>query len=158
STPGRRFPLLLGAVVAVVVALAPVVAALAATLLQISSDPFTNTTSQHQTQVEPDTFSFGSTIVSAFQSGRFTDGGSSDIGWATSTDGGTTWTNGFLPGTTTFSTPPGPYARVSDPSVAYDAKHNVWLIASLPLNSTPTGVGAIVNRSTDGGLTFGNPV
>jgi hypothetical protein len=158
STPGRRAPLLLGAVVAVVVALAPVVAALAATLLQISSDPFTNTTSQHQTQVEPDTFSFGSTIVSAFQSGRFTDGGSSDIGWATSTDGGTTWTNGFLPGTTPYSTPTGPYARVSDPSVAYDAKHNVWLIASLPLNSSPTGVGAIVSRSTDGGMTFGNPV
>src|SRR5919205_623833 len=61
----------------------------------ISSDPFTNSTSQHRTQVEPDTYSFGSTIVAAFQSGRFFDGGSSDIGWATSTDGGATWTHDF---------------------------------------------------------------
>ncbi len=35
-------------------------------IVQISAnDPYTNTTSQHQTQVEPDTFAFGSTIVSA---------------------------------------------------------------------------------------------
>ena len=53
-------------------------------LLQISADPFTNTTSQHKTQVEPDSFAYGSTIVVAAQTGRFTDGGSSDIGWATS--------------------------------------------------------------------------
>ncbi len=96
-------------------------------LLRLSTDPFTNGTSQHKTQVEPDTFTFGSTIVSVFQSGRFFDGGSSDIGWATSTDNGKTWKNGFLPGTTPYSTPPGPYARVSDPSVAFDARHNVWL-------------------------------
>ena len=42
-------------------------------LKQISSDPFTNTTAIdgvavfHRTQEEPDTFAFGSTIVSAFQ-------------------------------------------------------------------------------------------
>src|SRR5437588_8151189 len=47
---------------------------------QISSDPFTNTTSQHQTEVEPSTFAYGSTIVSLFQSGRFAvGGGASDI-------------------------------------------------------------------------------
>ena len=50
-------------------------------LLPLSSDPFTNPTSQHQTEVEPDAFSFGSMIVTAFQVGRFYDGGSSDIGW-----------------------------------------------------------------------------
>jgi len=67
----------------------------ATSIVQISSDLFTNSTSQHQTQVEPDSFSFGSTIVSVFQVGRIFNGGSSDIGWATSTDGGTTWTYGF---------------------------------------------------------------
>ncbi|HSR22259.1 MAG TPA: exo-alpha-sialidase, partial [Candidatus Eisenbacteria bacterium] len=66
------------------------------------SDPFTNSTSQHRTEVEPDTFSNGSTIVSVFQTGRFTDGGSSDIGFGTSTDGGSTWTGGFLPGLTPY--------------------------------------------------------
>src|SRR6266852_1853339 len=79
---------------------------------QISSDPYLNTTSYHATQVEPDTYSSGSTIVSAFQSGRFQDGGASNVGWATSTNGGTSWTHGFLPGTTVYATPAGPYARV----------------------------------------------
>jgi len=53
----------------------------AAGLVQISSDPFTNKTSNHKTEVEPDTFAFGNTIVSAFQQGRFFDGGGSDIGF-----------------------------------------------------------------------------
>src|SRR5207237_5220327 len=83
------------------VAAAPLVA-LAATLVQVSSDPFTNSTSQHRTQVEPDTFAYGTTLVIAFQTGRFFDGGSSDIGWATTTDGGHTGHKGFLPGITKY--------------------------------------------------------
>src|SRR5499427_7673762 len=146
------------AVAAVALGAAPALANVA--LTQISSDPFTNSTSQHATQVEPDTLSNGSTIVSAFQSGRFTDGGSSDIGFARSTEGGTTWTHGFLPGITKVSTPivpTGPFDRVSDPAVAFDGKHNVWMIASLPLTGT-NGAGAIVSRSTDGGMTWTSPV
>ncbi len=129
-------------------------------LLKISQDPFTNSTSQHATQVEPDTFSAGSTIVSAFQSGRFFNGGASDIGFATSTDSGGLWTSGSLPGITKFLGA-GPFDRVSDPSVAFDAKHNVWLVSSLPLLDTangPLGAAVLVSRSTDGGLTWGNPV
>ena len=124
----------------------------------VSTDPYTNTTSYHQTQVEPDTYSFGSTIVAAFQSGRFSDGGSSNIGYATSTDNGATWTNGFLPGTTVYATPAGPWARISDPTVAYDAKHNVWIIIGLPLDASVNAQGLIASRSTDGGLTFQSPV
>ena len=121
----------------------------------VSQDPFTNTSAYHKTQVEPDTFAFGSTIVSVFQTGRFSDGGSDDIGWATSTNGGTSWTNGFMPGTTVYATPPGPYARVSDPSVAYDPKHDVWLGLSLTVDTKDD---VIVNRSVDGGLSWSNPV
>jgi hypothetical protein len=124
---------------------------------RVSKDPFKNTDSQHATEVEPDTFAFGSTVIGAFQTGRFFDGGSSDIGWATSQDKGKTWVNGFLPSTTVNSTPPGPYQRLSDPSVGYDAKHKVWLIESLGL-SNGAGKGVIVSRSTDGGLTWGAPV
>jgi hypothetical protein len=124
--------------------------------VRVSTDPFTNTTSQHRTQVEPDTFSFGSTIVSAFQSGRFFDGGASDIGWATSTDGGSHWTHGFLPGLTKYQGA-GPYDRASDPSVAYDRRHNVWLISSLALLESPDPAGVVVSRSSDGGLTWGKP-
>ena len=132
----------------------------AATLIQISSDPYTNTTSQHQTEVEPDTFAFGSTIVSGFQVGRFVNGGASNIGWATSTDSGATWTHDFLPGITKIVDPANPYDRVSDPSVAYDAAHKTWMISSLAILETPGVLGAavIVNLSTDGGLTWSNPV
>src|SRR5260370_33780973 len=53
-------------------------------LIQISSDPFTNTTSNHKTEVEPNTFAFGNTTVSAFQQGSFFDGGGSLFGFPTS--------------------------------------------------------------------------
>ena len=126
-------------------------------IVQISSDPYTNSTSQHQTEVEPDSFSFGSTIVSVTQVGRFTNGGASNIGWATSADDGKTFTHGFMPGTTVFATPAGPYDRISDPSVAFDARHNTWLTASLALLST-NGAAVLVNRSTNGGTVWTNPV
>src|SRR6266566_7616701 len=129
-------------------------------VIQISRDPFTNPDSQHQTEVEPDTFAFGNTIVTAFQQGRFFDGGASDIGFATSTNGGETFVHGSLPGSTVNSTPPNPtYGRGSDASVAFDAKHHVWLISWLGIKNASTGpVDVVVNRSTNGGLTWGTPV
>nr|HET6902107.1 hypothetical protein [Ktedonobacteraceae bacterium] len=65
--------------------------------LQLSSDPYSNV-GQYQTEVEPGAFSYGSTIVTALQAGRFSNVGSANIAWATSADSGTTWKNGFLPG------------------------------------------------------------
>jgi hypothetical protein len=124
----------------------------------VSTDPYTNTTSFHQTELEPDTFSFNKNEVSTFQVGRFADGGASNVGWATTTDAGATWTNGFLPGTTVYATPAGSWARVSDPSVAFDPKHNVWMISTLAIDNTVTGKAVIVSRSLDGGLTWQNPV
>ncbi|HEX6481376.1 MAG TPA: sialidase family protein [Ktedonobacteraceae bacterium] len=139
-------------------ALATTISAFASvTLLQLSTDTFTNPDSQHATEVEPDTFAFGSTIVSAFQVGRFFDGGASDIGFATSTNGGKSWTAGSLPGTTVNSTPPGPYLRTSDASVAFDARHNVWLISYLGIKNPSGPVDVDVSRSTDGGLTWSPP-
>jgi hypothetical protein len=125
--------------------------------MQISEDPYTDPGAQHKTQVEPDTFAFGSTIVATFQTGRTFGGGATNNGWATSKDGGNTWTRGFLPGTTVHVTPPGIYNRVSDPAVAYDPEHDVWMISSLGIKSSgPNDV--VTSRSTDGGLTWGNPV
>src|SRR6266705_1531963 len=133
----------------------------AGSLFQISRDPYTNSTSQHQTEVEPDSYSNGSTIVSATQVGRFNDGGASNIGWATSTDNGTTWHGGFLPNTTVYASPAGTFDRVSDPSVTYDAAHKHWMISSLAISNatgTPVGAAAIVSISSDGGLTWNSPV
>jgi len=126
----------------------------------ISSDPYTNSDSQHRTQVEPDSFGYGDTVVATFQTGRFNvGGGSSNIGWATTTNAGRTWTTGMLPGTTVNQG--GPWSRISDPSVAYDPLHDVWMISTLAfgLAATPFGspTGILVSRSTDGGLTWENP-
>ncbi|WP_035792110.1 exo-alpha-sialidase [Kitasatospora mediocidica] len=124
-------------------------------LTQISSDPYSDSQAQHATEVEPDTYSYGSTIVSAFQVGRVTGGGASNIGWATSTDGGQSWTRGFMPATTANTS--GPYGQVSDASVAYDAKDGVWMVSWLGI-TTGNNVDVELSRSTDGGHTWGNPV
>src|SRR5213080_4324190 len=125
-------------------------------LTRVSSDPYTNATSQHATEVEPDTFADHGTVVSAFQVGRFFNGGASDIGVVRSGDGGSTWeAPGFLHDTFNSGDASSPYERVSDPSVAYDAAHGVWIVSSIPLlpnTSVPT---VFFNRSTDDGRTWG---
>ncbi len=155
-----RWPMrgLVAMTLALVFALSSTILAFAnVTLLKLSSDPYTNPTSQHATEVEPDTLSVGSTIVSAFQVGRFFNGGGSNIGFATSTNGGSSFTPGFLPSSTVFATPAGVYPRASDASVAFDAKHNVWLISWLGILSPSGPVDVLVSRSTDGGLKWSSP-
>jgi hypothetical protein len=115
---------------------------------EISRDPYRNPESQHETQVEPDSIAFGSSVLAVFQSGRIFNGAASNIGFSFSRNRGLTWTRGFLPGTTSFSTPPGPWPRISDPSAAYDAEHHVWLVASLAVAAASSAV--LVSRSTDG--------
>lgn len=125
----------------------------------ISNDPFTTGGSQHATQVEPDSFAFGNTIVAITQSGRwYGGGGSNDLVWASSQNAGRTWTTGDMPGTTIYAHPPGTWPRISDPSVAYDPEHNVWLLLGLGIDSGGSGHILLVDRSTDGGLTWSNPV
>ncbi|MEV0612225.1 sialidase family protein [Nonomuraea sp. NPDC050404] len=127
-------------------------------LIEIGSDAYSNATSQHGTQAGPDTFQWDSTIVAAQQAGRFHDGGASGIAFATSADNGATWAKGVLPGITTFGG--GAYGRVSDPSVAFDAAHGVWLISSLALTDAGgvSGAAVLASRSTDTGRTWGAPV
>ena len=166
TIPGFARPTRLFGVVAVLVAAVALVAASGALanvpLTRVSADPFTNSTSQHATEVEPDTFASGSTVLATYQVGRFFNGGASDIGWARSSNGGATWdVSSFLPGLTfnagPFGDPDSPFERVSDPAVAFDARHNTWMISSIPLlpdTSVPT---IFVSRSTDGGATFREP-
>src|SRR5919198_4943707 len=124
----------------------------------ILSDPFTQG-GQHKTVAEPDTFSAGSTIVAVAQLGVFVDGGATGIGFATSTNNGVSWTSGVLPGITRWTNPPGPYDRAAEPSVAYDARHNVWIAVSIGLKVPgPVGTAVLASRSTNGGLTWTNPV
>jgi hypothetical protein len=126
-------------------------------IVQLSQDPFTNTGgAEHKTELEADTYAWGSMLVGAFQTGRYPDGGCSDIGWATSTDSGKTWSYGFLPGISQGQNPNNPYQRVSDPAVAYDAAHGLWMISSLPVTSG-TAPAVVVSTSPDG-INWGNPV
>src|ERR1051326_6630221 len=140
-----------------------------AATVNLSTDPFTqatcaaSATTNHHTEVEPDTFSNGSTIVAAYQVGRIFDGGACAAGFATSTNNGASWTTGLLPGITKWTASQGvangPNDRTTDESVAFDAAHNVWLISSLTLLEAG-GVHANVvvpSRSSDGGLTWSPP-
>jgi hypothetical protein len=116
--------------------------------VQIARDGYATFRAQHETQVEPDSFAWRSTIVTTFQNGRFDEGGAANIGWATSRDGGRSWRSGVLPGLSLYSSPPGRYDAVSDPVVAFDALHGVWLIATLGIANDRTAL--LVSRSRDG--------
>jgi hypothetical protein len=105
---------------------------------EASRDPFENGASAHETEVEPDSAAFGKTVVAVFQVGRIFDGGARAIGYAVSHDSGRTWRRGFLPGLT---------PRASDPAIAYDRKHKVWLAVSLVFGGGGSKIA--VNRSTD---------
>jgi hypothetical protein len=107
---------------------------------RLSRDTTTDFSAQHATQVEPDSFAVGSKIVTAFQNGRYAEGGAAAIAWATSANAGKTWRAGTLAQTR--------YSLVSDPVVAYDAVHRTWLIAAL--GATPAAVERWVSRSSDG--------
>ena len=128
-------------------------------VVQISSDPLTNAGPQHATQVEPDSFSFGSTIVAVTQTGRFADtgGGATAVSFATSTNNGGNWVTGLLPNITTVNG--GAFDRVSDPTIAFDSRHDVWIAVTLGIRSTDfAGSAILASRSTNGGLNWDNPV
>jgi hypothetical protein len=122
---------------------------------RLSVDPYANSDSQHETAVEPDSFSVGNTVVAVFQLGRRQGGASSNIGTAISRDAGKTWQRAVLPGTTVNATPPGVETAASDPSVAYDSVHGVWLVSTLTIDRNSSHV--YVARSTDG-VTWSAPV
>lgn len=113
--------------------------------------------------MEPATFSWGSTIVSTFHVARRPGSigwGSADVGFATSKDGGKTWHYGYLPDLT-VNYQGGTFGAAADPSVAFDAKHGVWLISTLQLvglNGFSNKFGDVaVSRSKDG-LFWSKPI
>lgn len=110
------------------------------------------------TQSEVSTASFGKNIVLGYNNsaglhvspnpngpGLITDRVQLS-GFATSNDGGKTWTNGFLPGSS------GTTDTFGDPSLGVD-RHGIFYYANLAADSS--GHGTIqVNSSADGGLTW----
>ncbi|MGH3072648.1 MAG: sialidase family protein [Gaiellaceae bacterium] len=121
---------------------------------RIHRDRHANPEGQHESEVEPDSLTVGQTTVTLFQVGRNRGGGAASIGFSTTKDGGRTWREGLLPGLTALTRPPGPSARASDPVLAYDAVHGVWLANALALSAGVTRL--TIHRSTDG-LTWTGP-
>jgi len=115
---------------------------------RLSRDPYRSDGAQHETEVEPDSFTVGRTTVATFQVGRFEAGAAANIGFAVTNDDGATWRSGYLPGLTEASFPAGANERASDPVVGYDARHGTWLISTLALGGGATRLA--INRSPDG--------
>ncbi|MBM3679381.1 MAG: exo-alpha-sialidase, partial [Actinobacteria bacterium] len=111
-------------------------------LRRIAVDTSTTPGAQQGTIAEPHVVADGTTVVAAYQMSRFESGGAAAIGVAVSRDGGRRWRTRALP------TGAGSTDRVSDPVVAWDAKHRVWLVATL--SGRPGLASAIrVSRSSD---------
>jgi hypothetical protein len=123
--------------------------------LRVHRDRHTNGESQHESEVEPDSQTVGQTTVAVFQVGRNRTGGAASIGFSTTKDGGRTWREGLLPGLTANTAPRGPSARASDPVVAYDAAHGVWLANTLAIAADATRL--TIHRSVDG-LSWTGPI
>ncbi len=108
------------------------------------------------TQSETSVAAFGNNIVATYNStanqqyspaGRFLHGLA--CGFSTSNDGGKTWTSGFFPPI------PGSLGTFGDPSIDVDRRGNFYFSC---LGIDALGRGTInVNKSTDGGRTWGDP-
>jgi len=110
------------------------------------------------TETEPDVAidpNNAAIITAAFQVGRDgNNGGAQDGGYATSRDGGHTWTDGFLPDLTTAAG--GPFQRASDTVVAFGPDGSDY-VQTIPFDLTDARSAVAVQRSADHGLTFGPP-
>jgi hypothetical protein len=110
------------------------------------------------TQVEPDVAIDPANpriITAAFQQGRNGPfGGSADIGYATSQNGGRTWADGNLPMLTTVVG--GPFQLASDAVSAFGPDGSDYA-QTIAFDETDPRSAVTVQRSTDGGVSFGPP-
>jgi hypothetical protein len=114
--------------------------------------------SQPDTQAEPDIAvdpKNPAVVVAVFQQGRFEEGGSVATGFAWSHDRGRSWRDGALPNLTTAVG--GEFPRASDPVVAFGPDHAVYA-QTLVVDRDICRSGVAVQRSEDGGRSFGDPV
>jgi hypothetical protein len=96
-------------------------------------------------------------LVGAWQQDRWTDGGANGLVAAASMDGGHTWKTSFAHFSVCSG---GAYDRASDPWVAISPDGAVYQIG-LAISGVNSGSAAqtavLVSRSSDGGLTWGEP-
>jgi hypothetical protein len=139
--------------------------------VKTGSYPFGNTagTNDIQDLVQPDTQAEPSiavnpqnplNVVAVYQEGRRANGGDATNGYATSFDGGATWTHGELPNLTTQLKPKGTFERASDAVVAFGPDNLVYANSLVFDQNVSNGLrsGMAVNVSKDGGRTWTPPV
>jgi hypothetical protein len=99
-------------------------------------------------------------VVTVYQEGRIANGGDATNGFATTFDGGKTWTYGELPGLTIYPGQNGPFERASDAVVAFGPDNTVYANSLVFDFSIGNGLrsGLAVNVSKDGGAHWGPPV
>lgn len=115
--------------------------------------------SEPDTVVEPDVAVSPlnrNVAVAAAHDGRYPDGGAVGITYSWTHDAGASWHHKPLPGLTTSTGGPQPWARASDPVVAFGPNGDVYVSTLLFGQTCPSAVA--VSRSTDGGKTFAAPV
>ena len=132
-------------------------------LTRVSADPFTNATSQHATEVEPDTFASGCDVRRdvpgrpVLQRRRLRHrlcpllATAARPGTCRASCRGSRSTRARSPTRTARSS--GSATRAS-PSTR---EHDTWMISSIPLLPNLDVPTVFVSRSTDGGATFGEP-
>lgn len=111
--------------------------------------------SQAETQAEPYLAASPGdprNVLAGWQESRYANGGARALGYAASTDEGATWNEGLASGLTRASG--GAWDRASDPWVAFGPGSRAYFCSLLfDENSPDNAIG--VNRSTDGGRTWG---
>lgn len=135
------------------------------TLVQVSGpSPFSGCTADNVgqagvnypgTEVEPFVAVLGDEAVGAWQQDRWSNGGSRGIAWSSSRNGGATWA---LPAAVEGLTlcAGGEFQRATDPWVTFSPDGSAYLF-SLTLNDTNVDHALLVQKSTDGGATWGTP-
>jgi hypothetical protein len=125
---------------------------LAAWELNQSGRAFINSETEPWVDVNP---ANGLNLVGFFQEDRWSTGGARNVTFATSRDGGQTWTNIPAPGLTKHYG--GPYERATDPWVEFGPNNRVYA-TDLAFDDTSPASGIFVHVSTDGGQTWSAPI
>ncbi|MDQ6747403.1 MAG: exo-alpha-sialidase, partial [Candidatus Dormibacteraeota bacterium] len=91
--------------------------------------------------------------VAGYQEGRVAGGGDATNGYATTIDGGKTWSFGEIPGLTSYPAQGGPFDRASDAVVAFGSSNDVYFSSLVfsPVSGTGLRSGMAINVSRDGG-------
>ena len=94
-------------------------------------------------------------FAGGYQQDRWEGGGSRGDVASVTTDGGVSWTQVVIPGVTKCKG--GPFDRATDPWLSFGPTGDLWFV-SQAFNVFSSRSGMLVSKSSNGGLTWGQPV